>query len=127
LVFIPAVLAQTEVKPSGWQGFPRLDFTVDGRALPPLDSYGGAIKIKAEATGYFRLQEIKGRWFFITPEGHGFIPLGVNHLRSYFGGEGGKLGPGEPDLVKAQASAWTETRRITNKGCSTARASPTRL
>ena len=55
--------------------------------LPPLDAYGGAMTIKAQATGYFWLKEINGRWFFITPEGHGFIPLGVNHLLSYFSGD----------------------------------------
>lgn len=73
-----------------------------GAALPPRDAYGGATTIKAKATGYFRLEEIGGRWFFITPEGHGYIPLGVNHLQSYFGGFGGKLRPGEPDLVAEQ-------------------------
>jgi len=76
--------------------------TTAAETLSPLDRYGGATTIKAEATGYFRLQQIHGRWFFITPEGHGFVPLGVNHLRSYFSGEGGKLRPGEPDLMKAQ-------------------------
>ena len=73
-----------------------------GAALPPRDVYGGATTIKAKATGYFRLEETGGRWFFITPEGHGYIPLGVNHLQSYFGGSGGKLRPGEPDLVADQ-------------------------
>ena len=70
--------------------------------LPPLDAYGGATTIKAQATGYFWLKEIHGRWFFITPEGHGFIPLGVNHLLSYFGGEQGRLRTNELNLVKAQ-------------------------
>ncbi len=68
--------------------------------LPLLDAYGGAMTIKADATGYFWLKEINGRWFFITPEGHGFIPLGVNHLISYFGGEQGRLRASELNLVQ---------------------------
>ncbi len=82
---------------------PDVVLTVPGDAattLPPLDAYGGATTIKAEATGYFYLKGINGRWFFITPEGHGFIPLGVNHLKSYFSGERGRLRPGESDLVR---------------------------
>jgi len=71
-------------------------------SLPPVDAYGGATTIKAEATGYFCLKQINGRWFFITPEGHGFIPLGVNHLISYFSGEQGRLRARELNLVNEQ-------------------------
>ncbi|MBM4028006.1 MAG: hypothetical protein FJ280_21805, partial [Planctomycetes bacterium] len=54
--------------------------TTAAATLPPLDSYGGATTIKAEATGYFRLQEIQGRWFFVTPDGHAFLVNGINHV-----------------------------------------------
>ena len=67
-----------------------------------LDASGGSTTIKTEATGWFRIQKVQQRWFFITPEGHGYLPLGVNHLRSYFNGEGGRLRPVERDLVKAK-------------------------
>jgi hypothetical protein len=63
------------------------------------DAFGGATAIKATATGWFRIEKIKERWFCITPEGHGYIPIGINHLRSYFNGEGGKLRPVEKNLV----------------------------
>jgi len=43
------------------------------------DQYGG---IKSggqyEATGFFRLQEIDGKWWFITPDGYKFILKGVD-------------------------------------------------
>jgi len=44
------------------------------------DRFGGTESIVAEATGHFRLERIKARWWLITPEGHGMILLGVNHL-----------------------------------------------
>ena len=65
-----------------------------------FDRYGGTTAIKGEVTGWFHLEEIKDRWFFITPEGHAFIPIGVNHLGTYFGGGNQKLRHGERDLVK---------------------------
>lgn len=65
-----------------------------------FDLYGGSTSIKGKATGWFHLEEVKGRWFFITPEGNGFIPIGVNHIGTYFGGGNQKLRPGERDLVK---------------------------
>lgn len=65
-----------------------------------LDRYGGSMAIRGKATGWFHLEEVKDRWFFITPEGNGFIPIGVNHLGTYFGGGNQKLRAGERDLVK---------------------------
>jgi hypothetical protein len=44
------------------------------------DLYGGDDSISREATGFFRLEEVDGRHFFITPEGHGFRALGLNHF-----------------------------------------------
>ena len=44
-----------------------------------FDHYGGIKSIKRLATGFFRLEEIGGRHYFITPDGHGYRSLGVNH------------------------------------------------
>ncbi|MEM9282586.1 MAG: hypothetical protein AAGA96_12225, partial [Verrucomicrobiota bacterium] len=38
-----------------------------------FDPYGGYLNIKGEATGRFHLEEIDGRHFLITPDGHGFL------------------------------------------------------
>jgi len=46
------------------------------------DRFGGTARIHGEATGFFRIEEIDGRWWFITPDGHGFLSLAVNHIDS---------------------------------------------
>jgi len=48
-------------------------------AQPFLDEYGGLLSIKSEETGFFRLEKLHGRWWFITPKGHPFLSIGVNH------------------------------------------------
>ncbi len=48
--------------------------------MATLDSYGGWTQLRFEATGYFRLEEAKGRWWFVTPKGHAFLSHGVNHI-----------------------------------------------
>lgn len=45
-----------------------------------LDAYGGYSKFKTKATGFFRVEKIKDRWWFVTPEGHPFFSNGVNHV-----------------------------------------------
>lgn len=44
-----------------------------------FDSYGGYLNFKGEATGRFHLEQFDGRHMLVTPEGHGFISLGVTH------------------------------------------------
>ena len=47
-----------------------------------FDKYAGWTKINGKATGFFTVQQVDGRWWFITPEGNGFIAMGLNHIRS---------------------------------------------
>ena len=47
-----------------------------------LDSYGGFKEITVEATGWFRVEKIRGRHVLVTPEGHPFVALGINHVAS---------------------------------------------
>ncbi|MCR2803282.1 hypothetical protein [Paenibacillus soyae] len=43
------------------------------------DPYGGIKSLgKQAATGYFRLQTINGKWWFITPDGYPFIVKGID-------------------------------------------------
>ncbi len=44
-----------------------------------MDAYGGVLALPGEKTGWFHLQEIGGRWYFVTPEGHAFFSLGATH------------------------------------------------
>ncbi len=45
-----------------------------------FDSYGGLRTLKTEATGWFRVMRFGERDLFVTPEGHGYVALGVNHI-----------------------------------------------
>lgn len=46
------------------------------------DAYGGSTRVRWEATGWFRLQQSGGRFWLVTPEGHPFFNLGINHLNA---------------------------------------------
>ena len=48
-------------------------------ALPPVDRYGGLLDGPSfRATGFFRTERRAGRWWLVTPEGHGFFSLGID-------------------------------------------------
>ncbi|MDP3072597.1 MAG: hypothetical protein Q8N18_20050 [Opitutaceae bacterium] len=47
---------------------------------PPTDRFGGNLALVTRSTGHFRVEQSKGRWWLITPEGHRMVALGVNHL-----------------------------------------------
>jgi hypothetical protein len=49
-------------------------------AFRALDRFGGALDVESVATGHFRVEEIDGRYWFITPEGHGLFSAGLNHM-----------------------------------------------
>ena len=54
-----------------------------GRAVaadPALDAYGGWAGTTEVATGFFRTQQVDGRWWLIDPEGHPFFSNGINHV-----------------------------------------------
>ena len=44
-----------------------------------LDTYGGFTDIKGKKTGFFHTQKIDGRWWLVTPDGHGFFGIGLSH------------------------------------------------
>jgi hypothetical protein len=41
-----------------------------------VSKYGGYLETNAKATGFFRVEKIDGKWWFIDPEGHYFISTG---------------------------------------------------
>ncbi|MFP3517562.1 beta-galactosidase [Pseudomonas sp. SIMBA_077] len=48
-------------------------------ALSGLDQYGGVLNGAAfDASGFFRTEKRKDRWYLVTPEGHPFYSLGLN-------------------------------------------------
>ena len=50
----------------------------DTRAKTDRCSYGGFLGTSAKATGFFRVEQIDGRWWFVCPDGHLFFSTGMN-------------------------------------------------
>ncbi len=44
-----------------------------------LDKYGGLLSLKAKKTGWFHVEKLNNRWYFVTPEGNAFFSLGATH------------------------------------------------
>ncbi len=42
--------------------------------------YGGYLNTKARATGFFRVEQIDGRWWLVDPHGHLFLSMGSNGI-----------------------------------------------
>ena len=53
--------------------------TIIGETGNSYDEFGGILSIASQAKGFFRLDRIEGRSFFITPEGNAYLSLGINH------------------------------------------------
>ncbi|HPA18828.1 MAG TPA: hypothetical protein PLU30_13845 [Verrucomicrobiae bacterium] len=45
-------------------------------------SYFGLPSLKSKATGFFRLAQTHGRHHLVTPDGHAYLALGINHLEA---------------------------------------------
>jgi len=81
-----------------------LAVTCQAQTTNTLDKYGGVTTLSGKATGWFRVDKIGSRWFFITPEGNAFFSLGITHtgetikqdelgvFKSRFNGNQDKLG-----------------------------------
>jgi hypothetical protein len=76
------------------------------------DRYGGYVNTKAAATGFFRVEQIDGRWWFVDPDGHLFLSTGSNGMGPARSGRGGRRNgaPAEaaaaPDRTVARMEAW---------------------
>jgi hypothetical protein len=46
-----------------------------------LCRYGGYAGTSAKATGFFRVEKVDGRWWFVDPDGHLFLSLGADVIR----------------------------------------------
>ena len=55
------------------------------KAAIDRDPYGGFLETQAQATGFFRVEQIDGRWWFIDPDGHWFYSTGLNGVGIYAG------------------------------------------
>ncbi|MCC6488145.1 MAG: hypothetical protein IT364_11660 [Candidatus Hydrogenedentes bacterium] len=57
------------------------DLPYGAPALSALDSYGGWTGLQGTRTGFFHVEKIGDRWWFITPEGNAFFMLKVINAR----------------------------------------------
>ncbi|NER26579.1 MAG: hypothetical protein F6J89_02850 [Symploca sp. SIO1C4] len=55
------------------------------KQLKPVDfdycRYGGYCSTKVQGTGFFRVELIDGKWWFVDPDGHLFFSVGVNIIQ----------------------------------------------
>ncbi len=65
--------------------------------------YGGFKNTRAKATGFFRVEKIDGRWWFVDPDGHLFFSTGSDVMSPWMGtrregrdGVFAALPPGDP-------------------------------
>jgi len=58
--------------------------------FPKYDAAGSGVA-RGAATGFFRVEKIRGRWWLVDPNGHGFYWVGTDHV-SYHGHWCEKLG-----------------------------------
>lgn len=54
--------------------------TLAAGAPADRDRFGGFAATTAKVTGFFRVEQIDGRWWFVTPDGHFFFSTGVNGI-----------------------------------------------
>jgi hypothetical protein len=49
--------------------------------------YGGYLQARVKGTGFFRTENIDGRWWFVDPEGYLFLSVGADCVRAGGGGD----------------------------------------
>lgn len=49
-----------------------------GQNVASQCEYGGFLNTKARASGFFRVEEVGGRWWFVDPHGHWFFSIGAD-------------------------------------------------
>ncbi|HZL79959.1 MAG TPA: hypothetical protein VFC17_14075 [Candidatus Limnocylindrales bacterium] len=76
------------------------------------DKYGGYKNTQAKATGFFRVEQIDGKWWFVDPDGHLFLSTGSNGL-------GGRRGATPAPQTNNIATASRTVRRLEAWGLNT--------
>jgi hypothetical protein len=60
----------------------RAEETSLGKSDFNVSKYGGFLEARTRATGFFRVEKIDGRWWFVDPEGYLFFSAGVTCMRN---------------------------------------------
>ena len=82
-----------------------------------FDAHGGVIEpdLRLEATGFFRIQELDGRFWFVTPEGHRFFLVGCDTSGFREGGYSTPLaddGRARPEFERLKIPPYEELPQI---------------
>ena len=56
------------------------------------DNFGGNKAIETNVTGFFRVEQMGNRSLLITPDGHGYVALGANHVGKYLNLQADEMG-----------------------------------
>jgi hypothetical protein len=71
--------------------------------------YGGYASTQARATGFFRVEQIDGRWWFVDPEGHLFLSTGINGTPGGGAGFGGNDSGAAVERAVHRLNSWGMT------------------
>jgi hypothetical protein len=75
--------------------------------------YGGYKNTSEKATGFFRVEQINGKWWFVDPHGHLFLSTGSNGAGAGFGTRPGSHRTGETnpsmDRITPRLKLWGMT------------------
>jgi hypothetical protein len=69
--------------------------------------FRGYKNTKAKATGFFHIEQIDGKWWFVDPHGHLFLSTGSNGAGAGFGGRPGQRGAGNAPVANQQVNRIT--------------------
>ena len=79
-------------------------------AQSAYDQYGGWVKLAAAKTGFFHTEQVDGRWWLVTPEGHVFFSKGVDNVTYHPEAASSPRVPADPQTWAANAArqlrAW---------------------
>lgn len=64
--------------------------------------YGGYLNTQTKATGFFRVEQIDGIWWFVDPHGHLFLSTGSNCIR----GRSRRAATVDTNLTERRMTAW---------------------
>ena len=88
----------------------------ESNALKPgnfgYDEFGGYKDTHANATGFFHVEQVDGRWWFVDPTGHLFLSTSVN-------GIGGRNRGGAVVMVQTNPASILLSRRMDDWGFNT--------
>ncbi|MBC7784773.1 MAG: hypothetical protein H7144_13125 [Burkholderiales bacterium] len=100
--------------------------SMNSTGLPDRCPYGGFASTQSKGSGFFRVEQIDGRWWFVCPDGHLFYSTGVNQIGTNSGtrvsGREEMFTPLPPDLARSATTTPANRRAATN---STSTSAPT--